>query len=137
MNDDLLVKEDPLSALLVEPIMPSQDLDLNGSRNENLECDEFELEMIFGLVWDTDGNEMRRAGLSEENIFLLSSPENAKSRKIYKNHQKKYIAYAIASSSDMYKEETMINYFVSNYENGTYSVGSFWQMFSCTLQSHK
>ena len=37
------------------------------------------------------------------------------------NHQKKYIAYAFASSSDIYKEETMVNYFVSNYENGTYN----------------
>ena len=43
MNNNSTVNDDPLSGLLVEPIMHSQDLDLNGSLEENLECDKFEL----------------------------------------------------------------------------------------------
>ena len=69
MNNDFPTTEDDLSALLVEPILPSQDVDLNSSLEEELECDVFELDMLFDLIWDTHGNEMRRAGLSEESIF--------------------------------------------------------------------
>ena len=82
-------------------------------------------------MWDTDGNDMRRCGLTEESIFLLSSPENEKSKKIYENHQKKYLQYALSTGQEAYQEETTVNYFTVTYEDQTYSPGSFWQMFSC------
>ena len=62
---------------------------------------------------------------------MLSSPENEKSKKIYENHQKKFLKYALSTGQESFKEETMVNYFTTTYKNMTYSPGSFWQMFSC------
>ena len=113
--------------LMSEPIL-LQDFE---DRMTDDVCDTFDFDTLFDLMWDMDGNDMRRCGLTEESIFLLSSPENEKSKKIYENHQKKYLQYALSTGQEAYTEETMVNYFTVTYEDQTYSPGSFWQMFSC------
>ena len=80
--------------LLLQPILSSQDFVEKMTENAEEDCELFELETIFDIMWDFNSKEMRRAGLTEESIFHLSAPENAKSKRIYENHQKKYIAYA-------------------------------------------
>ena len=33
----------------------------------------FDFDTLFDLMWDTDGNDMRRCGLMEESIFYVES----------------------------------------------------------------
>ena len=114
--------------LLSEPMITSQEFSDDIAPNAS---EAFDLDCLFDIMWDTDGNDMRRQGLSEESIFMLSSPENVKSKKIYENHQKKFLKYALSTGQESFKEETMVNYFTNTYKEMTYSPGSFWQMFSC------
>ena len=83
------------------------------------------------LMWDISLPNMSRHGLSRESIFLLATPENEKSKKIYKNHQDKYLKWCKEKSCNPFVEELCVNYFTFNYEGGPYGPGSFWEMFSC------
>ena len=67
----------PESRLVAERIMsePILSQDFEDRMTDDV-CDTFDFDTVFDLMWDTDGNDMRRCGLTEEIIFLLSSPEN-------------------------------------------------------------
>ena len=44
----------------------------------------FEFDNLFDIVYEMEGHKMKRDGLSEDSIHLLSAPENEKSKKITK-----------------------------------------------------
>ena len=91
----------------------------------------FEFDNMLDILFDIDKPEMERNGLTEQSIHLLSSPENKKSKAIYERHQSKFLEYMTSNPKRGYDEATIVNYFTEVYKKGTYSVGSFWCMFSC------
>ena len=93
--------------------------------------DDIDIETMWDLVWDVSNTDMSRKGLTRESISLLSSPENERSKEIYRNHQEKYLSWCEDNSCSPYIEESCVNYFTYNYQEGPYGPGSFWQMFSC------
>ena len=122
------------NSLLQDPIISSQQFtsEMTGDVSENGDqYDHFDFDNLFDVLCSTDPSDMRRHGLIEESIYLLSSPENEKSKKIYERHQKTYLDYASSVNCDAFKEERLVNYVSATYEGGRYSPGSFWCMFSC------
>ena len=126
-----MAKTDPYDAAFVAELLNVPLESTQEFVTEMTEDDGFDIKCLFDLMWDNERNDMMSHGLSEESIFLLSSPENAKSKKIYERHQKRYVAWASESESDPYCEESLVNFFTNTYETGQYSPGSFWQMFLC------
>ena len=92
---------------------------------------DFEFNSILDILFDIDKPKMEKNGLTEEIIRLLSSPENKKSKAIYERHQSKFLEYMTSDPKRVYDEVTIVNYFTKVYKKVTYSVGSFWCMFSC------
>ena len=60
-------------------------------------------------------NEVYHHSWTEINIFLLSSLENEKSKKIYDFHQKNYQKYVVENNVDEFTEKTIIDYFSGMY----------------------
>ena len=122
-------------AMINDPVFSSQDFVqdiLHPRETDTKEKDEiFEFDSMFDVLFDSDRATMTRAGLTEESIALLSSPENDKSKKIYQRHQERYIDYVKANGYDEFDESTVVNYFTEMYNEGQYSVGTFWCIFSC------
>ena len=65
--------------LLCDPIVSAHECAEEMSPDD---FDVFDFDCMFDPMQDTDGNEMRCRSLTEESIFLLSSPEDMKSKKI-------------------------------------------------------
>ena len=55
--------------------------------------EDIDLDLLLDLLIDSDTNDMRACGLSEDSLRLLTSPENTKSRKIYERHQNAFLVY--------------------------------------------
>ena len=103
-----------VDALFTDPILSTQDLVEKMTETvppTEAVDDPFDFDCLFDVLWDSDANDMRKHGLSEQSIFLLSSPENLKSKRIYERHQKKYIDYCAEKGSDVNSEESICNYF--------------------------
>ena len=66
--------------LMSEPIL-SQDF---ADRMTDDVCDAFDFDTLFDLMWDMDGNDMRRCGLTEESIFYFRVLKTKKVRRFTK-----------------------------------------------------
>ena len=60
----------------------------------------YKMRVLLDVVFDQDKALMTNHDLIEESIFLLYTPENAKSKAIYERYQKKLLSYQYSVPGD-------------------------------------